>query len=257
MRAIILAAGRGSRLEQPAGEQLPKCLLELGGKSLLERHLLQLQAVGVTDVVLVLGFRRDLIEAALDRLGWRPRPHIVVNEQYQLGSMLSLHTAADALTGGGDVLLMDADVLYDERIMAALAAGKGPANRVLIDRGFEPGAEPVKLCMRSGVPIELRKALAPDLEYDTVGESIGFFRLDSIEARRLAQLVGGYIEAGRADLPHEEAVRDLLREHGRRFEVADCTGLPWIEIDFPADVVRAAREVLPRIEAASRAEALP
>ncbi len=54
-----------------------------------------------------------------------------------------MHTVADALTRGGDVLLMDADVLYDERILSALVAGDH-ANRLLIDRDFETGDEPVK-----------------------------------------------------------------------------------------------------------------
>ncbi len=50
-------------------------------------------------------------------------------------------------------------------------------------------------------------------------------------------------------MPHEEAVRDLLRERSQPFEVADVTGSPWIEIDFPIDVVRATQEVLPQLAA--------
>jgi choline kinase len=50
-------------------------------------------------------------------------------------------------------------------------------------------------------------------------------------------------------MPHEEAVRDLIRERGQTFDVADVTGLPWIEIDFPKDVTRAEREILPELEA--------
>lgn len=71
MRAIILAAGRGSRLQQSADRQLPKCLLTFGGRSLLERHLRLLEATGVEEIVLVLGFRHELIEAELTRLGRR------------------------------------------------------------------------------------------------------------------------------------------------------------------------------------------
>jgi choline kinase len=60
--------------------------------------------------------------------------------------------------------------------------------------------------------------------------------------------VADHVAGGRAHLPHEEAVRDLLRERSQRFEVSDVTGSPWIEIDFPADVARAAHEVLPQLE---------
>jgi choline kinase len=247
MRAIILAAGRGQRLQQPEHQQIPKCLLRFGGKTLLERHLLALGACGVTEVVLALGFKRELIEAEVDGMRVRPAPEIVINPAFDLGSVLTVHTAAEPLGRGGEVLLMDADVLYHGQILKALVAGERAVNRVLMDREFEAGDEPVKLCLRGGVPVELRKRLAPDLQYDTVGESVGFFRFDEAGARRLREIVAGYVARGASDMPHEEAVRDLIRERDHAFEVADVTGLPWIEIDYPNDVARAEREILPAL----------
>ena len=249
MRAIILAAGRGLRLVLPEDKQLPKCLLQFDGMSLLERHLRMLRGADVEEVVVALGFRHELIEAELDRLAWQPRPEIVLNRRFELGSVLTLHAVADAMTRGGDILLMDADVLYDERIMDALVAGRSPVNRVLIDRDFEDGEEPVKVCLRDGVPMELRKQLAADIEYDTIGESVGFFRFTQSAARRLAALVAGYVANGRAQAPHEEAVRDLLIERSLLVEVADVTGAPWIEIDYAQDLLRATNEVLPQLQA--------
>jgi choline kinase len=248
MRAIILAAGRGQRLQQPEHQQIPKCLLRFGGKTLLERHLLALRECGVSEVVLALGFKRELIEAEIDRMRVTPAPEIVINPGFELGSVLTVHTAAQPLGRGGDVLLMDADVLYHTQILKALVAGERAVNRVLMDRDFEAGDEPVKLCLRGAVPVELRKRVAPDLQYDTVGESVGFFRFDETGARRLTEIVAGYVARGASDMPHEEAVRDLIREHDHAFDVADVTGLPWIEIDFPKDVARAEREILPELE---------
>ncbi len=144
-------------------------------------------------------------------------------QRFELGSVLTVHTVAGALTRGGDVLLMDADVLYDERIMRALAAGRGPVNRLLIDRDFEAGDEPVKVCVQGGVPIELRKQLAAgsEIRHDRrVGRILPLRRAG---ARRLAALVADYVDGGRAHLPHEEAVRDLLRERSQAFEVGDVT----------------------------------
>ena len=232
-----------------------------------------------------------MVVEEIRRLDWRPRPRIVINPDFELGSVLTVHTVADDLTRGGNVLLMDADVLYDERIMQALVADR-TVNRVLLDRDFEAGDEPVKLCLRAGVPVELRKQVAPGLQYDTIGESVGFFRFDDpdvIESKtpgskaghkikshhnvgglpehmdfelveplralfkdevralgRLAVLVAGYVDA-RGHLPHEEAVRDLLLERSAVFDVADITGAPWIEIDYLADVERAALQVLPML----------
>ena len=251
MRAIILAAGRGLRLQQSEDQQQPKCLLRFDGMSLLERHLRLLKHAGVEEIVVAAGFRHELIEAELDRLKWRPRPQVVLNPRFDLGSVLTVHTVADAMTRGGDVLLMDADVLYDQRIANALVAGAPPVNRLLIDRDFEAGDEPVKLCVRDGVPVELRKRLAPELDFDTIGESVGFFRFGEAGSRRLASIVADYIARDRAHLPHEEAVRDLLLERSQVFDVADVTGAPWIEIDFPVDVARAAQEVVPQLQSLS------
>ncbi len=198
---------------------------------------------------MALGFEHQIIEAELVRLAalGLPRPEIFINEQFTLGSVLSVHVAAAAMRRGGDVLLMDADVLYDARIMQALAVGAAPSNRILIDRDFEAGDEPVKVCVRDGIPVELRKQVAADLRYDTIGESVGFFRFDERAARRLAELVADYVASGRSNLPHEETMRDLILERTQVFQIIDVTGAPWIEIDFPADVERAAREVLPQL----------
>jgi choline kinase len=247
MRAIILAAGLGLRLQQPPQAQFPKCLLQFDGMSLLERHLQMLETAGVTDVVLALGFQPESVQAELERINWPHRVETVLNPRFDLGSVLTVHTVAEALTRGGDVLLMDADVLYDERILSALVAGE-TVNRLLIDRDFEAGDEPVKLCLKDGVPVELRKQLAVNLEYDTIGESVGFFRFREETAQRFAQIVAGYVDSDRANMPHEEAVRDLLLERSQVFDTADVTGAPWIEIDFPNDVARASAEILPQLQ---------
>jgi len=246
MRAIILAAGQGLRLQQQPDRQFPKCLLRFDDVTLLERHLRLLAAAGVTDVTLVLGFQPGQVHAELSNIGWPHPVHTALNPRFDLGSVLSVHCAAQALTRGGDVLLMDADVLYDERILAPLVAG-ATANRLLIDRDFEEGDEPVKLCLRHGAPVELRKQVAPDVQYDVMGESVGFFRFGETMARRFAQIVQNYVEHGRANLPHEEAVRDLLQERGAQFDTADVTGAPWLEIDFPDDIARATQQVLPQL----------
>lgn len=248
MRAIILAAGVGGRLTQSGDTPPPKCLLRFGGHSLLERHLRLLRRAGIEEVVIAVGYESRQIEAELERLDWQPRPKLVQNQRYTLGSVLTAHCVAGALTAGGDVLLMDADVLYDGRMFEALCAGDH-ANRLLLDRGFQPGDEPVKICLRNGLPVEFRKKLAPDLVYDTWGESVGFFRFTESMALRFAATVADYIEQGRADQPHEEALRDLLLLHPQDFDTADVTGAPWLEIDFPADLVRARDEVLPQLQA--------
>ena len=243
MRAILLAAGRGNRLG-PLGHERPKCLLAFGGKSLLERHVDCLRRVGVTEIVLAVGYRAEDVQTELDALRLEPRPETVTNPRFERGSAVSLWSVREALTAGGDVLLMDADVLYDAAILARLV--QRPGNIFLLDRKFDDaGQEAVKVCVRDGVLVEFRKRLPAELVYDLVGESVGFFRFSEPVARALAARSAEYIAAGRLDEPYEEIIRDLLLETPARFSFEDITGLPWIEIDFADDVRRADEEILP------------
>lgn len=244
MHAIILAAGVGKRLQHERAA--PKCLLEFGGRSLLSRHLDNLAALGIGQVTICVGYEADQIARAVSG---RTAPRILLqhNPLYTLGSSVSLWAVRQSLTCGDDILLMDADVLYHRDILARLVASPA-SNCFLLDRDFVPGDEPVKICLREGRVVEFRKRLAPDLGYDALGESVGFFKFDAATALVLARLLAAYVADGRREQPHEEALRDLALAAPASIGIEDVSGLPWIEIDFPADIVRATKDILPGLD---------
>jgi choline kinase len=246
MHAIILAAGRGSRLADYNPEGHPKCLMEFGGRSLLARHLDLLFRFGVRQADLVVGFEADRIIDHVATLASRPEIALRFNPRYEQGSVISLWAAADTLRSGEPVLVMDADVLYHPGILERLVSTR-IENCYLLDRDFIPGDEPVKIAVRSGVMVDFRKRLDEGLEYDTLGESVGFFRFGPECAARIAETCARYDAEGLADAPHEEALRDVLLAQPEAFGFEDVTGLPWIEIDFPEDVARAEGEILAKI----------
>ena len=246
MHAIILAAGRVSRLAEHNPEGHPKCLMEFGGRSLLDRHLDVLNQLGVRRADLVVGFEADRIIEHVGRLFSRPDVSFHFNPRFQQGSVLSLLAARDSLASGAPVIVMDADVLYHPDILRKLVETR-VKNCYLLDRDFEPGDEPVKIALRGGVMVEFRKQLADGLRYDTIGESVGFFRFDPECAAEIAAECARFEAEGLGDAPHEEALRNVLLRHPDWFGCEDVSGLPWIEIDFPDDVVRARDEVLPAI----------
>ena len=242
MRAVILAAGVGNRIG--AAHEGPKALLRFGGRSLLERHLDILARAGIDEIVIGTGYREGDIATELSRLG-KLHVRLVHNPDYRQGSVVTLWSLREAVTAGGDVIVMDADVLYDRRMIERLVSSRH-RNVLLMDRGFVPGEEPVKICLAEGRIVEFRKKV--EVAHDTVGESVGFFRFDATGARALIEAARVYVEGGRGAAPHEEAIRDLLRAAAPGvFGVEDVTGLPWLEIDFPEDLARAEREVLPRL----------
>jgi choline kinase len=246
MHAIILAAGRGARLAKLNPDGHPKCLMEFGGRSLLARHLDLLYGFGVRTADLVVGYEADRIIDHVATLRTRPDVAFHFNPRYEQGSVLSLWAAAETLQGGDAVLVMDADVLYHPDILQRLL--QTPIeNCYLLDRDFTHGEEPVKIAVRDGVMVEFRKRLAPRLQYDTIGESVGFFRFGPACAAAIAEQCARYDSEGLGDAPHEEALRDVLLERPQAFGFEDVTGLPWIEIDFPEDAARATDEILPAI----------
>ena len=246
MHAIILAAGRGTRLAEHNPERLPKCLLEFGGRSLLARHLDLLYGFGDRHADLVVGYGAGRIVDHVATLRTRPDVGFHFNPRYEQGSVLSLWAAADTLQGGDAVLVMDADVLYHPDILHRLLQ-TSIENCYLLDRAFTHGEEPVKIAVRDGVMVEFRKRLAPELRYDAIGESVGFFRFGPDYATAIAEQCARYDREGLGDAPHEEALRDILLAAPQDFGFEDVSGLPWVEIDFPEDVARANDEILPAI----------
>ncbi len=241
----MLAAGVGKRLG-PSSAGRPKCLLEFGGRSLLSRHVDILSECGIDGLTLAIGYQAGLLRQALEGLDTGLDIRTRVNPDYAEGSIVSLWTLREELTAGEDLLLMDADVLYDRRMIERLRDTPGE-NCLLLDRDFEDGDEPVKVCVREGRLVEFRKRVDTGLDYDFAGESVGFFRFGASMAARLAQTCQAYLRAGRREAPYEEVIRDQILASPDAFAYEDVSGIPWLEIDFPADLRRAEREILPRI----------
>jgi choline kinase len=244
MRAVILAAGVGARLGGDAA-CAPKIMLRFDGKTLLERHLENLRACGITDIVVATGYRDDLVESELARLGVDGTVRTRRNPEFRDGSVVTLATVGGEVAYGGDVILMDADVLCDQRMIKRLVQSPHD-NCFLLDRNIEAGEEPVRLCIRAGRPIEFRKNAEADCDF--YGESIGFFRFTADVAGAIIEGAGRYAAQGDRAAPHEEVLRDILRKGpAEKFGYEDVSELPWVEIDFPDDIRRAREDILPQL----------
>lgn len=245
MNAIIYAAGKGLRL----GSDRPKILIEFGGRTLLEWHIRHLASVGVKQLLLVTGFQREVIDQILPLLGERYGVNVneVVNHEFELGSVLSFHVSLPHLTEtAGSVLLMDGDVLYPAAMLRRLIDSTH-ATALLLDREYATtDDDPVLVPVKHGRPFDFRKKWTGDAEL--VGESVGFFKVAPDDVPLLAsetRLRADGTEAQRKE-SYDEVLRALVV--AGHFGYEDVTGLPWIEIDFPQDIERARREVLPLID---------
>jgi choline kinase len=241
MTAIILAAGVGRRLLAVSGGR-PKCLIELGGRTLLARLLANLAASGVRDAVVVTGFGADAVAESVRTPPFGIRVRCLFNPRYHEGAVLSLWTARDVLRTG-PALVMDADVLCGAPLVARLVGSPHP-NCFLLDDAVVGTGEEQMLLVRDGRVRDIVRGGAPGWERQ--GESVGFLKLSAEAAALLARLVEERVASGDTGIEHEQVYPALLARVEVGFE--RVAGLPWTEIDFREDVVRAEREVLPRLE---------
>ena len=239
-KAIIFAAGLGWRLGRGYP---PKSLFEFAGKSLLQRHVELLRACGVDQIVVGTGYRHHLVEAELNRLEGSGI-QTVFNPDFREGNIVTLWHLREHLCGGGEVILMDADVLYDGRMLARLVNSTHP-NCLLLDENCEADDEPVKIWVREERIVEFGKLLKTGVTFDYFGESVGFFRFDADGASALSRVMHDFISRGERDALYEEAIRELMLSGELSLGIENITGLPWTEIDFHADLERARDEVLP------------
>lgn len=240
-QAVILAAGRGSRLAG-AIRNRPKCLAGVGGVALIERQLSLLAAAGIGDVAVVTGYRADAVRKVVGA-----RATFIHNPAWAVtNSLCSLHLCKDWVRGA--FIVLNCDVLFDPRVLARLLACEGDAFAFDSSSGAED--EQMKVELRRGCLAAIDKRLPSERVH---GENVGLLYFSAAAARQLFRETEALLRAGATDTWLAAAVQRLARWVPLRgVDVAD---LSWIEIDFPDDLERARREVWPRIRSRWHAQA--
>lgn len=238
MTAVILAAGRGHRLSAITGAA-PKCLADLGGRSLLRRQLDLLRDAGLSTITVVTGYDA----AAVERAGGN-RVRFVHNPRYAVtNSLYSLWLTRDLLRDG--LLVLNCDVLCHSQILADLLTCRHEDALLYAPQlpGQVFGEEEMKVVVRKGRVVTLGK----DLDSTTAdGENVGIARFGAEGTRVLVDELSRLVAEGaeRAWLPAAFAAFAARRP----LFAVPTRGYPWIEIDSPDDYWRACNEVLPAVE---------
>jgi len=241
VHAIVLCAGVGKRLA-PYTEARPKCLFEVRGTTLLERHLAHLASLGAESVTVVTGHLDTMITAELDRLAPRVPVRVVHNEAYRRGSIVSLGRGLEGLEG--DVVFMDADVLYHPDVLARLWRS-AQASCVLVDTGSTESGEEMMIGVRQERAAMIARRVSPSGPWDVSGESVGFFRVAGAALETLRRSIADTVAKGGEDQEYEASLNLLFERTVVGFERVD--GLPWTEIDFAEDLARAREVVAPEL----------
>jgi choline kinase len=217
---------------------MPKCLVTVGGETLLSRNIRLLRATGLDEIAVVGGCAAETVRRSC------PDVTFVENVRFaQTNSLYSLWLARPLLDDG--FVVMNCDVLVHPQLLTDLMTARHEDALLLSyrDAATQYGDEEMKVRVRCGRELDMSQTMAPE---DADGENVGAVKFGAAGARLLIEKMDALVAAGDHKAWVPRAFAAFAAE--RPLHAVGTRGYPWTEIDFPEDYRRAVEVVLPQIE---------
>jgi choline kinase len=241
MKAVILAAGQGTRIRSVHGEH-PKCLIEVDHQTILDHQLEGLSRAGISEVAIVVGYEKEQIIAHVTSRNVRHNlsVHFIENPAFALtNNIYSLWLAIDWLRGGSFIVL-NADVIFDPDILNHAVHPYAPIS-MIVDPLWRD--ETMKVTIDGDRVIRMSKKISQE---EFSGTYIGLTVFSKAIQDRFFSKLSGLITAGRVNDFFNIAVQELVDE-GVHVGYTTTDGLAWAEIDDPSDLTFARQSVFPNL----------
>jgi choline kinase len=243
MKAVILAAGQGTRIRSVHGER-PKCLIEVDDKTILDHQLEALFTAGINEVAMVIGYKKEQIIAHVKNNYPGKKIHFIENPVFGItNNIYSLWLALDWLHGHSFIVL-NADVIFDPEIIVAAVQPDAPIS-MIVDPLWRD--ETMKVITEGDRVIRMSKKITRE-EFN--GTYIGITVFSKKITERFACKMSGLISAGRVNEFFNVAVQELADE-GIHVGYTSTDGLAWAEIDDPLDLSFAQQYIFPQLATAA------
>jgi len=244
MKAVILAAGQGTRIRSVHGER-PKCLIEVDNSTILDHQLEALSKAGVNEVAIVVGYEKEQImnHVIKRQLNQGQRIHFIENPAFAItNNIYSLWLALEWLRGDGFVVL-NADVILDADILGAAVRANAPIS-MIVDPLWRD--ETMKVIIHGNRVMQMSKKISRE---HFSGTYIGITIFSRAIQARFVDRMSTMISAGRVNEFFNVAVQELVAE-GVHVGYTSTDGLAWAEIDDPTDLSFAQQNVFPQLATA-------
>lgn len=237
--ALILAAGYGSRIADVTTN--PKSMLPINEKSLMDWHFDSLAKVGIKNVVVVTGYKRDVLEEYLQKFKTNFNLEFAVNDDYKVkGNTYSLFFGLEKVET--DFLLFDADLIYETSILRAFVEDT-QANQILVGSGSIEDIESAKTMIDADgfVRMTIDKRAVSDAEkakYKFAGEAIGILKFSKEYRDDMFNECKKFL-ASEANVSKnwEHVMNEFLLTHD--MGIHQAVSNTWVEIDNREDYERA------------------
>lgn len=239
MKAIILAAGTASRL-RPLTLHMPKCLLKVGERTLLQRSMDAIIKAGVREFVIVTGYLHEKIENFVqETYSDSISVCFIHNKVYETTNNIYSLWLARPKAEGEEVLLLDSDLLYDGQIVEKVL--EDCHENVLTLIRHELGEEEMKVVMdENGAITEISKTCDPA---SAAGESLGIERMGKAYTTALYKELDGMMNQEHLENTFYELAFLRLIAKGSTFSVLDVTDLFSCELDTIEDFENAKQRI--------------
>lgn len=231
MKAIILAAGRGTRL-YPYTQYIPKCLLDIGGVTILEHQLNHIKDCGISEVVIVVGFGFEKVENFLrnfDSLGMRIKT--LYNPFYQTtNSLISLWIARGEMND--DIVVMNGDDVFEIEVLDKALAYSSEKICLPIKRKPSYEEEDMKVKLNNGKIVDISKTIKKNIYAESVG--LRLFRDTGVEIIKRA-IEEEMRSPGAEKKWYISSIQRLINK-GYKIKSLDINKLFWMDVDYPVDL---------------------
>jgi L-glutamine-phosphate cytidylyltransferase len=241
MKAVILAAGQGTRIRSVHGEH-PKCLIEVDNTTILDHQLKALSLAGINDVAIVVGYEKEQImrHVANKKSSLAQRVHFIENPAFAItNNIYSLWLALDWVRGDSFIVL-NADVIFDADILDIAVRSKAPMS-MIVDPVWRD--ETMKVIIHGDHVTQMSKKISRE---QFSGTYIGITIFSEAIQERFIRKMNTLISAGRVNDFFNIAVQELVDE-GVHVGYTSTDELVWAEIDDPMDLSFAQRNVFPQL----------
>lgn len=235
MKAIILCAGIGSRI-RPLTDDKPKPLVVVAGKTILGRMVEASISVGITEFVVVTGYRAEQITTFLTETYPQASFTFVYNEHFEKTNTGYSVLLAEPYVRGEDFIKFDGDVVFEDEVLRRLIADQA-SSALCIDTRIRLEAEEVKVVLDENKRVlEVGKKLDPTKAH---GESIGIEKICTRVAPVFFQELHTLMQDPAKWQEYYDDTYTTLVVRGVPMHAVDITGLKWVEIDTHEDFERA------------------
>lgn len=243
MKAVILAAGQGTRIRSVHGER-PKCLIEVDESTILDHQLEALSMAGIDEVAIVVGYEKEqIINHVKQGTGnYGQTIQFIENPAFAItNNIYSLWLAKEWIRGDSFICL-NADVIFDPEVLLSAVRSNAPIS-MIVDPLWRD--ETMKVIVAGNRVLRMSKKISRE---DFSGTYIGITVFHhSIQERFLARM-DRLISGGRVNEFFNVAVQELADE-GVHVGFTSTDGLPWAEIDDPLDLSFAQQSIFPQLAA--------